>query len=175
LTARTTYKQDNSSRNRLAKETAKEAMRGFANTSIRYNKLMKEEDKRHYGIHTPDSTPSSGTPPTTYPKAKPYTSVIRQIIIHFWDSGTGKRAKPHGVHGAEIRWAILDHPPLPVNEMIHSDFDTAEPFALIFDETMRGRCLYFCLRWETTTNLKGLYGEIYSAVVPRVINLSNKD
>jgi hypothetical protein len=40
LTARAAYGENDFSRNRLAKE----AMRDFANTSIRFNKLMKEED-----------------------------------------------------------------------------------------------------------------------------------
>jgi hypothetical protein len=170
LTARTTYEDDNSSRNRLAKDEAKEAaksaMRDFANTSIRYNKRMKEEDKRYYGLHTPDPIPTPIPAPATYPEAEADTSVIRQVTINFWDSETKKRGKPHGVHGAEIRWAILDHAPASVKELVNSDFDTATPFTLKFDETQRGQRLYFCLRWETTTNLKGPDGEIYSAVIP---------
>jgi hypothetical protein len=170
LTARTAYGQDDSSAKRLAKDEAKEAaknnMRDFANTSIRYNKLMKEEDKRYYGIHTPDPTPTPVPEPTTFPEAEPDTSVIRQVTIHFWDSGTKKRGKPHGVHGAEIRWALLDHPPVSESEMVNSDFDTASPFTLRFSEGDRGKRLYFCLRWETTTNLKGPFSEFYSAVIP---------
>jgi hypothetical protein len=170
LTARTAYGQDNSSRNRLIKDEARDeathGMEDFANTSIRYNKLMKEEDKRYYGIHTPDPIPTPNSRPTTYPEAEADTSVLRQVTIHFWDSATKKRGKPHGVHGAEIRWAILDHVPSLVNELVNSDFDTATPFTLVFDESQRGLRLYFCLRWETTTNLKGPYGEIYSAIIP---------
>jgi hypothetical protein len=170
LTARTAYKQVNSSRNRLIKDEAREAaergMEDFANTSIRYNKKMKEEDKQDYGIHTPDHVPSPVTAPTSFPEADTDTSVIRQVIIHFWDSLTKKRGKPHGVHGAEIRWAILDHVPLSVKELINSDFDTASPFTLVFDESDRGKRLYFCLRWETSTNLKGPDGEIYSVIIP---------
>jgi hypothetical protein len=170
LTARTAYGQDDSSAKRLAKDEAKEAtknnMRDFANTSIRYNKLMKEEDKRYYGIHTPDPTPTPVPEPATFPEAEPDTSVIRQVTIRFWDSGTKKRGKPHGVHGAEIRWALLDHPPASEAEMVNSDFDTASPFTLRFNEGDRGKRLYFCLRWETTTNLKGPFSEFYSAVIP---------
>jgi hypothetical protein len=174
LSARTAYEKDNSTRNRLikdeAKQAAKAAMREFANTSIRHNKLMKEEDKRNYGIHTPDPTPSHITAPTSFPEAEADTSVIRQILIRFWDRLTKKRRKPHGVHGAEIRWAIgdtvPDHPPKSAAELINSDFDTASPFTLTFDETDRGKRLYFGLRWETATNLKGPFGEIYSAIIP---------
>jgi hypothetical protein len=99
LTARTAYEEDDSSKNRLkkdeAKDAAKSAMRDFANTSLRFNKMMRD-----------------------------------------------------------------------VDELLKSDFDTASPFTLKFDESDRGKRLYFCLRWESNTNLKGPYGEIYSAVIP---------
>jgi hypothetical protein len=170
LTARKTYKDDNSTRNRLAKdeakEAAKDAMRDFANTSIRYNKQMKEEDKLNYGIHTADIVLTPGRRPNSFPEAETDTSVIRQVTIRFWDSVTKKRRKPRGVHGAEIRWAILDRAPLSVKELTNSDFDTASPFTLVFDESDRGKRLYFCLRWESTTNLKGPDGEIYSVIIP---------
>jgi hypothetical protein len=170
LTARTAYEETDSTKNRVAKDEAKEAaksaMRDFANASIRYNKLMKDEDKLYYGIRLTDHTATPGTEPETYPEAEADASVIRQITIHFWDSATKKRGKPHGVHGAEIRWALLDHAPASVNELTSSDFDTASPFTLKFDESQRGQRVYFSLRWETTTNLKGPFGEIYSAVIP---------
>jgi hypothetical protein len=170
LTARAAYGQVNSSRNRLAKDEARKAaehgMEFFANTSIRYNRKMKEEDKQDYGIRTPDHVSTPVTAPDSYPEAEADTSIIRQVTIRFWDSLTKKRGKPHGVHGAEIRWAILGHVPLSVDELTNSDFDTASPFTLKFDESDRGKRLYFCLRWETGTNLKGPFGEIYSAVIP---------
>jgi hypothetical protein len=150
LTARALYERDNSSRNRLAKDearkTATKLMQDFANTSIRYNKYMKEEDKQNYGVHTPDGSSTPVTAPVTFPEAEADTSVLRQVTIRFWDSLTKKRGKPHGVHGAEIRWALLDHPPKSVEDLINSDFDTATPYTLKFDETDRGKRLYFCLR-----------------------------
>ncbi|MHC6203570.1 hypothetical protein ACYULU_10295 [Breznakiellaceae bacterium SP9] len=170
LTARTAYEESNSTKNRLAKDEAKDAakgsMRDFANSSIRFNKRMKDEDKLVYGIHPIDRTSTPAAEPKTYPEAEPDTSVIRQVTIHFWDNVTKKRGKPHGVHGAEIRWALLDHVPTSVNELMNSDFDTASPFTLKFDESRRGQRLYFCLRWESTTTAKGPFGEIYSAVIP---------
>jgi hypothetical protein len=171
LTARTAYEETDSTKNRVAnkdeaKDAAKSAMRDFANTSIRYNKQMKDEDKLFYGIRLADRTSTPGTEPTTYPEAEPDTSVIRQVTIRFWDSATKKRGKPHGVHGAEIRWVFLDHTPASVDELTNSDFDTTSPFTLKFDESQRGRRVYFCLRWETNSNLKGPFGEIYSVIIP---------
>jgi hypothetical protein len=170
LTARAAYGDVDSTKNRLvkdeAKKGAKKAMQDFANSSIRYNPLMKSEDKLVYGIRPSDPTQTPAGAPTTYPEAEADTSIIRQVTIHFWDSVTKKRGKPRGVHGAEIRWAILDREPATENELTNSDFDTATPLTLKFDESQRGKRLYFCPRWESTTNLKGPFGEIYSAVIP---------
>jgi hypothetical protein len=170
LIARTAYEGNDSTKNRLAKDEAKmdakQAMRNFANTSIRYNKLMRPEDKLVYGIREADHTATPAGTPESYPEAEADTAVIRQVTIRFWDSATKKRGKPHGVHGAEVRWSILDHEPVSEHELVNSDFDTATPLTLTFDESQRGKRLYFCLRWESTTNLKGPFGEIYSAVIP---------
>ncbi|MDR2418870.1 MAG: hypothetical protein LBD79_07425 [Treponema sp.] len=170
LTARTAYEENDSSKNRLKKDeamyAARGAMRDFANTSLRFNKRMRSEDKLFYGLRSSGKTRAVDVEPTTYPEAEADTSVIRQITIHFWDSATKKRGKPRGIHGAEIRWALLDHAPVSEKELIQSDFDTATPFTLKFDESDRGKRLYFCLRWESNTNLKGPYGEIYSAIIP---------
>lgn len=170
LTARAAYEENNSTKNRQAKDEAKEAamaaMRDFANTSIRYNKKMRDEDKAVFGIKAPDRTPTAVTEINSYPEAEGDTSVLRQVTIHFWDNVTKKRGKPHGVHGAEIRWALLDRPPASVEELTKSDFDTASPLTLKFDESDRGKRLYFCPRWETKTNIKGPFGEIYSSIIP---------
>jgi hypothetical protein len=170
LTSRTAYEEVDSTANRMAKDEAKDAAKGalrdFANSSIRYNKQMKDEDKLVYGIRPADRTATPAGEPETYPEAEPDTSIIRQVRINFWDSATKTRGKPHGVHGAEIRWAVLDHAPAAVEELSNSDFDTASPLTLKFDESRRGQRLYFCLRWETNTNVKGPFGEIHSAVIP---------
>ncbi|MDR2480844.1 MAG: hypothetical protein LBD07_00935 [Spirochaetaceae bacterium] len=170
LTARAAYEDVDSTANRMAKDetkdAAKSAMREFANSSIRYNKQMTDEDKLVYGIRPHDHTATPAGEPASFPEAEPDTSIIRQVTINFWDSATKKRGKPHGVHGAEIRWALLDHTPESVEKLTNSDFDTASPLTLKFDESQRGQRVYFCLRWETNTNLKGPFGEIYSAVIP---------
>jgi hypothetical protein len=170
LTARTTYEDDDSSKNRLAKDEAKDAakaaMRDFAHTGIRHNKRMKDENRLFYGIHPADGSHTPSTAPESFPEAEGDTATMRRVAIHYWDSVTKKRGKEYGIHGAEIRWAPLDHIPASIEELVHSDFNTASPFTLTFDETERGKRIYFCLRWESNANLKGPWGEIYSAIIP---------
>jgi hypothetical protein len=170
LTARVTYKGDNSRKNRLAKDEAKEAaknaMRDFANTSIRYNKLMTEEQKREYGIHTPEP----GSPvkvPTTSPRLIIDTGTRRRLIIFYRDEKSTRRGKPKGVHGIEIRWAILDHVPTGIEELINSSFDTNPPLTLVFSEQDRGKRVYLCGCWEIEREgEKGPFGAIEEAIIP---------
>jgi hypothetical protein len=83
LTARTAYEETDSTKNRMAKDAIKTAMRDFANGSIRFNKNMTPEDKQVYGIHPRDTTHTGDTEPTSYPEVEPDTSVLRQVTIHF--------------------------------------------------------------------------------------------
>lgn len=131
LAAWDAYQDNNSSGKRMTKDEARDAMktavRDFANSAVRFNKLMTDEQKLHYGIHPVDRTHTPAPAPETFPEAGADTSVIRQLTVHFWDSATKK---------------------------------------LKFDEADRGKRVFFCLRWESTINLKGPASEIYSAVIP---------
>jgi hypothetical protein len=104
--------------------------------------------------------------PTTFPDAFVKSDVIRELTVDFRDHESLSRGKPHGIHGVEIRWAILDHQPQDVNELIHSEFDTHSPFTLEFKENERGQTVWFCLRWENTRGEKGPWSEFISAIIP---------
>jgi hypothetical protein len=104
--------------------------------------------------------------PATYPDAGVNSSVIRQLTIDFFDHGAKSHAKPHGIHGAEIRWGILDAAPVDIDELRNSSIDTRSPFTLAFNENERGKAVYFCLRWENTTGEKGPWSEIVTAFIP---------
>jgi hypothetical protein len=104
--------------------------------------------------------------PKTYPDFSIDSSVLRLLSIIFRDHGSTSRAKPHGVHGAEIRWDILDARPTDISDLSHSAFDTHSPFTLEFGDRERGKTVWLCLRWESTTGKKGPWSEIQSAIVP---------
>jgi hypothetical protein len=127
--------------------------------------LVTDDDRAEMGIYPPKPrTPNKK--PTSFPDAFARSNTIRELTIEFRDHESTSRAKPHGVHGAEIRWAILDNPPKNVDELIHSDFDTRSPFTLEFKEEARGKTVWFCLRWENTRGEKGPWSEFLTAIVP---------
>jgi hypothetical protein len=76
------------------------------------------------------------------------------------------RAKPFGVHGAEIKWGFSETEVINPDDLPHSAFDTRSPFRIEFRGEDRGKTVRFCLRWENTRGVKGPWSEIVSAIVP---------
>jgi hypothetical protein len=104
---------------------------------------------------------------TTYPDFDIDSSIIRCLIIHFFNQGGKKsKAKPAGQHGAQIRWAVSDMPIVDVSELTRSSIDTHTPFTLEFEGHERGKTVYFCLCWENTRGERGPWSEIVSAIIP---------
>jgi hypothetical protein len=133
--------------------------------NLETNTLVSDEERAEMGIFPPKpKTPAKK--PETYPDFSVKTDVIRMLTIIFRDHGSSSRAKPHSIHGAEVRWGILDHQPEDVDELTHSDFDTHSPFTLEFKENERGKTVWFCLRWENTRGEKGPWSEFVSAIIP---------
>jgi hypothetical protein len=134
--------------------------------NLQSNPRVSADNLLALGIALPDQTKTPVPPPTTYPDFTTDSSMIRRLTVHFRDHGSTSAAKPKGVHGAEIRWAILDAPPTGVAALVNSSFDTRTPFTLEFDDAERGETVWFCLRWENTRGEKGPWSEMVSAIVP---------
>jgi hypothetical protein len=119
------------------------------------------------GIAVPSTTHTPTPVATTYPDFDIDSSTIRRLTIHFYDQGQKtSKAKPAGQHGAEIRWAMRDTPPASLKDLTNSSFDTHTPITFEFDESERGKMVFFCLCWENTRGEKGPMSEIQSAIVP---------
>ncbi|MDR3334302.1 MAG: hypothetical protein LBT13_05375 [Treponema sp.] len=149
-----------------ARDALKAALRVFIKAYLTYNPLVSSTDKEHMVLPLHDRAHSPVPPPSTIPEAELDSSVIRRVTVHFKDSGSSKRGKPKGVHGIELRWALLDAPPAAVTDLTNSAFDTATPYTFTFNETERGKGLYLCPRWENNKGEKGPWGEIVKAIVP---------
>ena len=115
---------------------------------------------RSDGKHTPAQVPM------TIPEAEIRLPGPGVVEIHFHDSGAERKAKPAGVHGVEIAWAILETAPVNWSELTQSSFDTRTPFTLTFEGDRRGKLLYFALRWENTRGDKGHWSNIKAVIIP---------
>ncbi|MDR3235970.1 MAG: hypothetical protein LBT48_04500 [Prevotellaceae bacterium] len=156
--AATTAKQE-------ARKAAESGIRRLLKAYVTYNPLVTDKDRRAMELPIHKTTRTRVSVPTTMPFFEIDSSVIRRLIIHFFDQNA-RKAKPAGVHGAEIRWAILHVPVTHLKDLVNSSFDTHTPFMLEFDEDERGKTVYFCLCWENTRGEKGPWSEIVSAVIP---------
>jgi hypothetical protein len=154
-----------SAKNNLRKEIEKD-LRAFVNEYIRYNHLIKDEDRKNMSIPVRSETRTPVPVPDTIPAFRIELSVIRRLNIHFRDITGNSRGKPAGVHGVEIKWAVLDTPPESADLLANSSFDTRSPMMLSFTDAQRGKNVYLCLRWENTRGEKGPWSEIAMAIVP---------
>jgi hypothetical protein len=155
----------------VAKDEARKALvkmvRGLAQQYLLHNPSVTNNDRTdlHLPIYKDTRTPAPVA--HTRPTFKVDTSEYLRLTIHFFDpEGEGSKAKPAGQHGAEIRYGILDAPPINAEALTHSAFDTHTPFTLDFGEEERGKTVYFALRWENTRGQKGPWTLVTPAVIP---------
>ena len=171
LDSRDSYEQNQTPENRVAKdnnrEIARNAMRDFANASIRFNKRMADQDWLPLGVKPHDGEPSRHGVITEEVDAETDTSVVRRLSFRYWVKGSSSHAKPEHAYGIECAFARLDHAPASIAELIHRQLSTSSPMILHFNEDERGGRVYFCFRWiGTTQDTEGAWSEIYSAIVP---------
>jgi hypothetical protein len=147
--------------------TAKRAARGFVNLYLRYNPNVTNEDRIALGLTVPDDHPTQKTVTGSHPVITADTSTLLHVKLHLRDSAIQKsHAKPQGVHGCEIVWAILDAPPTDTEDLTHSAFTTKATYDFEFGEKQRGQHLFFRGRWENNRGEKGPWGEIGNSIIP---------
>jgi hypothetical protein len=133
---------------------------------LRADPTMTEAKLRNLDIWI---APHTNTPiPVTddIPELKVEVYVIRRVTVHFKPSNSTSKAKPHGVHGARFAWAIMDHEPEHIDDLINRDVDTRTPFTLDFDQAERGKTVYFAAAWEMNNGALGQWSEIVYAIIP---------
>ena len=134
--------------------------------NLEYNTKITDEERREMGIVARSTSRTPIAVPTTYPDFTVDTATIRRLTINFRDRNSERRAKPAGVSGAVIRWALLDKVPTEVAELTQLALDTASPYTMEFAEADRGRRVYICLAWQNTRGERGPWSEIATAIVP---------
>jgi hypothetical protein len=136
---------------------------------LRNNPLVTDTDLLAMGLPQRTSGRTPSPVPSTAPAYTVKTPLAGVVELHYFDDAgeeSRKYAKPKGVHGVEIRWALLEEMTEDWETLTHSSFDTATPYRLTFDGTDRGKRLYFALRWENNTGQKGPWSPIGLAFIP---------
>jgi hypothetical protein len=154
---------------RTAEKDFKEAYKLLYIGHLKYNQLVSDSNligmalppRKHHQEHS------------RHPMGGVYPVLTRLVLLppcviefHYCDRDNHHRAKPHGVRGAEICWAVLDAPPREIAEMIHSSFSLRTPHRMTFDGDWRGKSVYFTFRWVGTRGEHGPWGIINRAIIP---------
>jgi hypothetical protein len=150
-----------------ARKTAAAVIRPFVGQWLMW-KQVSDAEREEMGIHNPKPRRPHIPAPTTVPELEPRAGLPRQIVVPYRDKGSEHRGKPADVHGVEVRWALLDKPPLDIDgELVNSSFDTKSPLTLEFQEHERGKRIYMVGRWEIgREGVKGNFGDIVTAIIP---------
>jgi hypothetical protein len=149
-----------------ARKTVESKIRIFLKAYVTYNPAVTDADRDAMSLPIHKTTRTDVPIPTTTIEAEVSLPSPGVVEISFHDAKSEHKAKPAGVHGAEIAWAILDTPPVDWRELTHSTFDTHTPQRLMFDGADRGKTLYFALRWENMRGEKGPWNDIQSTIIP---------
>jgi hypothetical protein len=138
---------------------------------LRWNPLVTPEDLLALGMPQRPSGERHPSPvETDPPDCEASSSLLSHLIFHFSPlEKEGERAhkgKPAGQHGGELRYVASETEITRYEELVHSEFSTTSPITIEFDGNLRGRKVYFAMRWENNVGKKGPFGPIMSAIIP---------
>ncbi|MDR2418335.1 MAG: hypothetical protein LBD79_04710 [Treponema sp.] len=154
-------------RKKDARKVCGKVFRVYVQSYLARNPTVSDEDRVAMGLPVYKTTKSRQPPPMTVPGLEVDTGTPRRHRVHYRNRGNNRWGKPDGVAVIKIHWAILDHYPTNIEELVRSDYATASPWVNDFSEKDRGKRVYYCGCWEATAKGgKGPFGEIVEAIVP---------
>jgi len=165
LTLQPHSKDITTQKNRVRK-TAEAAIREFVNRFLRYPPVT-DQDRDLMGLHNRDTTRTLRLGVNEMVEIEAKLRHIRELLLHFWIKGQrGRRAKPDGYKGAVIAWDVRDTPPERPEDLTRRALATRTPYVLEFDETERGKTVYYSAAWQNDRAEIGPWSEIKKAFVP---------
>jgi hypothetical protein len=138
----------------------------FVRNNLQNNDAMTDTIRKELRIPIHDTTPTPQPAPDSIPEVEVETPHPRTVRIKFRDEHAPRWGKPEHVHGLECLWRVMEERPVQVKDLQHSAFATRSPLELVFEEDERGKKVYFAVRWENGAGKKGLWSDIYSAIIP---------
>jgi hypothetical protein len=151
------------------KNDAKKALKTTLRAMVRRlqaHPAITDAYRDQFRIPIRDRKPTPKPAPKTRPLVDPELQPPALVLFRFRGSETPRGGKDPGVHGIELRWAVLDQEPASQEAVSHSEFSTHEPIPLNFDVKQQGKRLYYMARWECGTTKKGPWTEIRTLIIP---------
>jgi hypothetical protein len=170
LTARGDYEADNSTAKRLVKDEAKgeavDGMREFANSAVRFNKKMHDDDKLVYGIRPKDATPTAHGAPVSQPGTEVentrnhYEHLVRAI-----NHERGDHAKPADAYGVHYAWQAGGEKPATGADLPKSKFSRKTTHIVQHTEADKGKTAFYSTCYENSKGDTGPWSPVVEAVI----------
>jgi hypothetical protein len=170
LSARYAYKNDDSSAKRLLKDEAKaeavDAMREFANSSIRYNKKMSDADKLVMGIRPADTTLTTHPVPASQPE-----TVVENTTNHFehkikaLNRGRKDASKPADAYGVRYAWQVGGERPVSGADLPKTKFSRKTSHVVTHSEADKAKTAYYATCYENAKGDTGPWSPVEEAVI----------
>ena len=114
------------------------ALHEKAQQTVHY--LMNTENRNRMGFPVRKEGRRRRVPvPDTHPVATVHLPSSGVVELRYIDRGTRSRAKPNGVHYAEIAWIVSDIPPQTWKSLTNISVSIQTPFRLSFEFDAEGK------------------------------------
>jgi hypothetical protein len=170
LQAREAYEANRTPENRLRKDKAEKEvitlMRGFANSSVRYNKKMDDADRLPLGIRPEDSTRTTHEAPASQP-----LTVVENTHNHFehkviaYNPATEKHDKPDDAYGVCYALQVGGAEPASGGDILKTEFSRKTHFIVQHKEADKGKTAYYAVCYENGKGKKGPWSPVVQAVI----------
>jgi hypothetical protein len=170
LTARSAYESDNSTEKRIVKDEAKadavDEMRDFANSQVRFNKKMKDEDRLFLGIRPADTTPTAHAVPTSQPDTDVLNSINHfEHKVRALNHITGDTSKPADAYGVRYSWQVGGEKPASGVDLPKTKFSRRATLMVTHTETDKAKTVYYATCYENSRGEQGPWSPITEAVI----------
>jgi hypothetical protein len=148
------------------KRAAEKFLRNFVNQFLRYASQVTDMDRDYMRITNPAEKHSPRDEADEGVEFAFRIRNVREVIIDFTVKGSKSRARPYGYDGALVIYALLDKPPMSLEELTRHKLATRTPYTLKFTENERGKTVYVAICWQNNRGQLGPWSAIQSTIVP---------
>jgi hypothetical protein len=131
-----------------------------------YLSTFPEEALARLGLTVHDDTPSAHPEPEIHVGNEFKPVAYGQVEMTIWVEESGEQRIPANMSGAVLFTQVSDTPITETSELHTSELYTTHRFVLSFPQELRGKTVYYSLRWQNKRGKRGEWSLIGSFVIP---------
>jgi hypothetical protein len=152
-------------KNEKAKEL-KAYVRTIKNKHIDYNDKIRDTGRQRLALPIRNQAPSPRQRPESRPLLEVVPSNHRQHTVMSINQATGKKTKPTDADKVRYAWEIRDSAPVSASDLRHSITIRKTTRIFEFNETDRGKSVYYAACYENGKGDLGSWSNIVEAIIP---------